>query len=781
MSDGAKSPLHRPALHDSGYRHASGEARYVDDLPEPRGLLRAALVTSPHARARITRRDATAARQMPGAAAILFAEDVPGHNGIGPVKHDEPILAEDEVLFRGQAVAVVYGTDFETCRTAAAMVEVDYEPLPPILGIRAAIEAGSFLTDPHVIARGEVEQALAEAPVRVEGEVSSGAQDHFYLETQAALAIPDEDDSYTVYSSTQHPTEVQKMVAHVLGIGSQRVTCEVPRLGGGFGGKESQASNWGCLAALGARVTGRPVKVWLNRDEDMCFTGKRHPFWSSYRAGFDEQGNLLALDVHIYSDGGWVTDLSGPVLDRALFHLDNAYYVPALRFEGRVCKTNVPSNTAFRGFGGPQGMLVVEDALNRVAERLGLDPAQVRQRNFYGDAPRDRTPYGQQVANNRLQRIWTELAVSSEYATRRLAIEAFNATSPHIKRGLAFQPVKFGISFTNSLLNQAGALVLVYADGTVQLNHGGVEMGQGLHTKMLAVAADALGVPVETVRAMNTATDKVPNTSATAASSGSDINGQAVRDACVAIRARMRPVAADLLRLPAAEADAVRFEVGRCVAPDGRDLPFAEVANACWVRQVALSATGYYRTPGIAYDASRGRGTPFYYFAFGGAVIEVELNGLTGEHRLRRVDILHDVGDSLVTTIDRGQIEGGFVQGWGWLTCEEVIYDDTGRLHTPGPSTYKIPAVGDCPDDLRVALLRDAAQPGTIHGSKAVGEPPFMLAIGAVTALRHAIAAFGPARREVTLALPATPEALLHAVEDARAALGQREARGAAK
>ncbi len=769
------SPLGQPLHHESAVRHVTGAARYVDDLPEPRDLLVAALVCSPHARARIRARDADAARAMPGIAAVLFADAIPGHNGIGPVAHDEPILAEDEVYYRGQPVAIVLGDSYAACRDAAAQVQVDYEPLTPLLGIEAAVAAGSFLGTPHVIARGDVEAALAAAPVRVDAEVSTGAQDHFYLETHASMALPGEDGTMHVYSSTQHPTEVQKMVALVLGRGNHEVVCQVPRMGGGFGGKESQSSNFACLAALGAHHTGRPVKVWLNRDDDMTITGKRHPFHTRYRAGFDPEGRLLAFDVKIYSDGGWVTDLSQAIFDRALFHLDNAYYIPALRFEGRACRTNVVSHTAFRGFGGPQGMVVVEDALSRAAERLGLDTAEIRKRNYYGGAPRDRTPYDQEVKENRLHRIHEALLRSSDHDARRDEIASFNAGSRWVKRGLAFQPVKFGISFTATLLNQAGALVLVYADGTVQVNHGGTEMGQGLHTKMLAIAAHALGVPLQRIRLMDTATDKVPNTSATAASSGADLNGQAVRAACEAIRERMRPVAAELLGLAPPDAGRVKFEDGRCRAGDA-SVPFADVAKLCWVKQISLSSTGFYRTPGIHYDASKGRGTPFYYFAYGAAVVEVELNGLTGEHRLRRVDILHDVGDSLVPSIDRGQVEGAFIQGYGWLTCEEVLFDGTGRLLTTGPSTYKIPAVGECPRDFRVHLLDRAPQPGTIHGSKAVGEPPFMLGIGAVTALRQAVAAFGPERVEVELALPATPEALLRAVEHARAASALRDA-----
>jgi xanthine dehydrogenase large subunit len=766
------SPLHRPAQHEAGLRHATGEALYVDDLPEPAGMLHAEVLISPLAHARIKRRDATKARAMPGVRAVLFAEDIPGENQVGPIIHDEPLLAEDEVAFAGQSVAVVLAESATLARKAAQAVEVEYEELPAITSLEAAIAAGAWLSEPHLIARGDVEGELGRAALLLEGEVRSGAQDHFYLETQVALVMPGEAGSYRILSSTQHPSEVQAKVAEVLGVGRHRVVVEVPRMGGGFGGKETQAAQFAAMAALGAAATGLPVKLWLNRDQDMVQTGKRHPFLSRYRAGFAADGRILALDAQLFADGGFSNDLSRAILDRALFHSDNAYHLPAVRLEGRVAKTHLPSNTAFRGFGGPQGMLLIETVLDRAAARLGLDPLQVRQRNHYGEAPRDTTPYGQLVRDNRLPRLCAELLSSSDYAARRAAIEAKNASSRWTKRGIAFQTVKFGISFTNSMLNQAGALLLVYPDGTAQLNHGGTEMGQGLETKMLAVAAHALGMRTARIRPMVTATDKVPNTSATAASSGADLNGQAVRQAAEAIKGRLVPVAAKLLGLdPGAEASLV-FEDDRVWSTDrpARAVSFAEVATAAYAAQVSLSATGYYRTPNIYYDRTAGRGHPFHYFAFGAVVTELEVSGLTGEHRLTRVDILHDVGDSLVPTIDLGQVEGGFIQGYGWLTAEEVLFDARGRLLTHSPDTYKIPAIGDCPADFRVQLLERAPQEGVIYGSKAVGEPPLMLAISTLGALRHAISGFaargsaagGP---EVELAIPATPESILRAIE----------------
>jgi xanthine dehydrogenase large subunit len=763
------SPLGQPALHESGLRHTTGEALYVDDYPMPVGGLHGWVVTSPHAHARITRRDATRARALAGVHAVLFAADVPGHNQVGTVVHDEPLLAEDEVLFVGQSVAVVIAENATIARKAAGLVEVDYAPLEPVLTVRDAIAKKSFLSDPHFIRRGDVEAALKRSALILEGEVENGAQDHFYLETQVTLALPEEGGALKLLCSTQHPTEVQTIVAEVLGIGRQQVVVEVPRMGGGFGGKETQAAPFAALAALGVMTTGRAVKVWLNRDQDMAQTGKRHPFWSKYRAGFREDGTIEALEVEMYANGGFSNDLSRAILDRGLFHLDNSYFLSNLSFRGQVVKTNLPSNTAFRGFGGPQGMLVIEEVLSRAAERLGLDPAEIRRRNFYGDSPCDLTPYGQQVSENRLERIHDELMRSSEYARRRAEIDAFNRASKWLRRGIAFQSVKFGISFTTSFLNQAGAFLNVYGDGTVQLNHGGTEMGQGLHTKMLAICAHELGAKLSTIRAMNTATDKVPNTSATAASSGADLNGQAVKNACETIRERLRPIAARMLGCGEAE---VVFADGR-VFPSGdlaRGVPFAKVTREAYLAQVSMSATGYYRTPNIHYDRDAGRGKPFHYFAYGAAVTEVELSGLTGEHRVRRVDILHDVGNSLVPTIDKGQVEGGYIQGLGWLTCEEVLFDKNGRLLTHSPDTYKIPAVGEAPEDFRVDLLERAPQSNTIHGSKAVGEPPLMLAISAVGALRHAVGSFGPPRHEVQLAIPCTPEAVLWAVEHARKA-----------
>ena len=745
------TPLHQPLLHESGLRHTSGEAKYVDDFPAPAGMLVAQVVASTHARARIRGLDTSKAKQVPGVRAVLTARDVPGENNVGPVVHDEELFASEEVYFLGQAIALVVGETYEACRAGVAAVKVDLEVLPAVVTLDEAITKQSWLSEEHLMQRGDAKAALATADVRFQGEVRTGGQDHFYLETHVTLAVPEEGSALKLFCSTQHPSEVQTIVAHALGWHRHQLVVEVPRMGGGFGGKETQAANYAAMASLAALATGCPVKVWLNRDQDMMWTGKRHPFLTCFDVGFTKDGLLVALDAQLFSDGGFSSDLSRAILDRALFHSDNAYFLPHVRLTGRVAKTNLPSNTAFRGFGGPQGMAVIEDLISRFCERTGLDPVEVRRKNLYGAAPRNVTPYWQEVKDSRSHRIFDELLASSDYAKRKTGLAAFNATQKHVKRGLALTPVKFGISFTTSFLNQAGALVVLYGDGSLQLNHGGTEMGQGLHTKMLAICAHELGVPAARVRVMNTATDKVPNTSATAASSGSDLNGQAVKVACETLRERLRPVAARLLGVPTESAKDILFAGGRVFLASRPELalPFEKVTGEAYLSQVSMSATGFYKTPDITYDRATGRGKPFHYFAYGAAVCEVELSGLTGEHRLRRVDILHDVGSSLVPTIDRGQVEGGFIQGVGWLTCEEVRFDDKGFLRTHSPDTYKIPAFGDAPLEFKVALLENAPQADVIHGSKAVGEPPLMLALSVVAALRDAVAAFGPKGREV--------------------------------
>ncbi len=769
-----RSPLGEALPHDSALLHVTGEARYVDDLPHPTGMLVAAVLGSPVAHGVIRRLGRDRALQVPGVYGVYFAGDIPGHNQVGPIVHDEPLLAEEHVHCIGQPVAVVVAETLASARRALDAIELEIDELPAITDLHTGIERGSFIGEPHTITRGDVEHALTAASHRLSGHADSGGQEHFYLETQASLAIPQEGRQIVIFSSTQHPSEVQALVADVLGWGRSRVTVECPRMGGGFGGKETQAAPFACLAALCAVKTGRPVKLWLSRDDDMLFTGRRHPFHTRWSVGFDDDGRILALDAELFADGGWATDLSLSIVDRALFHMDNAYWLPHVRLRGYVVRTNRTSNTAFRGFGGPQGMVVIERILDRIAHHLGKDPLEVRKLNYY--TTRDAlTPYGQEVLDFRLHRITEELTRSAELARRRQEVAVFNAAHRTRKRAIAFAPVKFGISFTASFLNQAGAYVLLYRDGTVQLNHGGTEMGQGLYTKMLQVCSHTLGAPLRSIVHGTTSTAKVPNTSATAASSGSDLNGQAVAAACRTLVERLKPVAADKLGCTEEELQLAAENDGpfpRCAdgSPawawyDGRTVSLAEVAAAAYMEQIPLAATGFYRTPDLHYDRASGTGQPFHYFAYGASICEVELDGLTGTWALRRVDILHDVGRSLSPDIDRGQVLGAFVQGLGWLTWEELVFDERGALLTRGPSTYKIPAIGDIPDAFRVDLLARAPQPDVIYGSKAVGEPPFMLAISAYLALCRAASAFGD--RPVQVSIPATPEALLQAIDRA--------------
>jgi xanthine dehydrogenase molybdopterin binding subunit/xanthine dehydrogenase small subunit len=756
--------------HESAHKHVTGEAIYTDDAAARRDMLEVWPVCSPRARARILKRDVAVARAMPGVSAVLLAEDVPGLNDVGAVRHDEILLADKEISFHGQLVALVVGETQEACRAAAAKVVVEYEPLAPLLTIPEAIARDSFHTDANFIRRGDIMHGLGAAPQTLDGEFSFGGQEHFYLEMQAAWAEPGEDGSMFVMSSTQHPSEVQHIVAHLLHVPVNHVVVQSPRMGGGFGGKETQAATFAALAALAAAKTQRPVRVRVNRDLDMMLTGKRHPFLAKYQVGFDSDGHLLAAKAELFSNGGWSLDLSMPVTDRAMFHLDNAYYIPNVEFSGRVAKTNVASNTAFRGFGGPQGMLVIEEIMDRIARQLGLPPEVVRERNLYcGTGETNTTHYGQEIEDNRIERVWQELKASSEFEKRRVEIAEWNSRNPHRKRGLAMTPVKFGISFTLTHLNQAGALVLIYQDGTVQVNHGGTEMGQGVHTNIAMIAARELGVSVDAVRVMPTSTDKVPNTSATAASCGTDLNGMAVKNACEILRARLFPVAAKLLSQKLQRdvaSEEVIFRDGLVHTKNATDsLPFSEVVTQAYFQRISLSSTGYYRTPAIHYDRAAGRGKPFHYFAVGAAVSEVEVDGFTGVTRVLRTDILHDVGDSINAGINRGQIEGGFVQGMGWLTAEELVWDKDGKLLTHSPDTYKIPAIGDTPSEFNVAFLANATQRNTIFGSKAVGEPPLMLAISVREAVRDAVAAFGDGPRAVDLVSPATGEAIFRAIQ----------------
>jgi xanthine dehydrogenase large subunit len=753
--------------HESARAHVTGAAKYVDDLWQSlTNVAHLWPVCSPHARARVVSIDKSAALNEPGVLCVLTADDVPGENDTGPARHDEPLFPS-EVGHHGQAVAWVAAETEELARLAAAKVLVSYEPLPAILSIEAAIAAGSFHTDLERIRRGEPEQALASARHRLEGELWVNGQEHFYLETQAALAWVDEADSVFVQSSTQHPTETQEIVSRVLKRAKNQIVVQCLRMGGGFGGKETQANAWAAVAALVAVKLRRPARARLTRYQDMVLTGKRHPFLGRFAVGFDDAGKLRALSLDLFSDGGWSLDLSSPVLFRAMFHADNCYLVEHMQVTGRVCKTHMVSHTAFRGFGGPQGMIMIEDIIARVARYLDLPPDVVRQRNFY--QPGDCAHYGQPVRDaDRIQRIWDELKASSDFDARQAETLEFNRQNAYLKRGIAITPVKFGISFTTAFYNQAGALVLIYTDGTVQVNHGGTEMGQGLHTKMLQIAADGLGLPLDVIRVMPTRTDKVPNTSATAASSGSDLNGAAVLSACRTLRRRLSEVAARHFHT---HPEDIQIEDGSVFpfSQPGAAVSFKTIVLEAYQQRVPLFSSGYYRTPNIHFDRVKGTGKPFHYYAYGAAVSEVELDAFSGQYTIRRADLLHDVGDSISPLVDRGQVEGGFIQGIGWLTTEQLVWNAEGALSSSGASTYKLPSLGECPPELNVALLERAKEPNVVYGSKAVGEPPFMLAFSVREALRAAVSAFAGPGQVVELASPATPEAVFWAIEKVKA------------
>ncbi|MFL6177126.1 MAG: xanthine dehydrogenase molybdopterin binding subunit [Ornithinibacter sp.] len=760
-----------PLPHESAALHVTGAALYTDDLVgRMPGLLHAFPVQAPHAHARVTRLDPAPALAVAGVVRVLTGEDVPGVGDAG-VKGDEPLFPT-EVMFHGQPVCWVLGETLEAARLGALAVGVGYELLPAVVTVREAIEARSFQGGMPRLQRGDVEAAFASAAHVFSGVTECAGQEHFYLETHCSIAQVDESGQVFVQCSTQHPSETQEVVAHVLGRPSHAITVQCLRMGGGFGGKEMQPHGLAAVAALGAVLTGRPVRLRLSRAQDMTMTGKRHGFHTQWRAAFDDDGGLLALDATLTSDGGWSLDLSEPVMARALCHVDNAYWIPQVRVNGRIARTHLTSQTACRGFGGPQGMLVVEDVLGRCAPRLGIDPAELRRRNFY--RPGQLTPYGQVVRHpERAVACWEQVLTTGDLARRLEEVAAFNASSEHSRRAIAVTPVKFGIAFNFTAFNQAGALVHVYKDGSVLVNHGGTEMGQGLHTKMLQVAATALGVPFERVRLAPTRTDKVPNTSATAASSGADLNGGAVLDACTQVLDRLRPVAAELLGCTPAEVTVAGGRVRADGAVEGRSIAWAELVATAYVQRVQLWAAGFYRTEGLHWDSTAMRGSPFKYFSYGAAATEVEVDGFTGAYRLRRVDIVHDVGDSLSPLVDVGQVEGAFAQGAGWLTLEDLRWDESdsptrGRLATNGASTYKLPSLSEMPEDLHVALLERATEDGVVYGSKAVGEPPLMLAFSVREALRQAAAAFGPEGTAVDLASPATPEAVFWAVEQAR-------------
>jgi xanthine dehydrogenase large subunit len=742
------SEVSRPLRHDSAEGHVAGTALYVDDLPEAPGTLHLAFGLAGDGHARLTGLDLGAVRAAAGVVAVFTAADIPGENNVGPVFHDDLLFAEDEILYPGQPLFVVAATSNRAARAAARLARVETEERPALVTIAQALDAGSELERQQVMARGDAQGALDGPAHRLSGTISMGGQEHFYLEGQAACATPGEAGHIHVVSSTQHPSEVQHLIAALLGLRSADVTVEVRRMGGAFGGKETQAAAYAAACALVAARTGRPAKIRADRDDDMVMTGKRHDFTADYDVGFGGEGRIEGIRIALASRCGATADLSLAINDRAMFHADNCYYLPAVEIVSRRLKTHTVSNTAFRGFGGPQGMMAIERVMDAIAAFLDTDPLAVRQANLYGPG-RDVTPYHMIVGDNVGPQIIAELAASTGYAARRAAVAEFNASHPVLKKGLALTPVKFGISFTTTHLNQAGALVLVYADGSIHLNHGGTEMGQGLMIKVAQVVADVFAVPIESVKISATRTDKVPNTSATAASSGADLNGMAAKNAAETIRDRLAAFAA--------------------TQEGSENWTFAELCRNAHLARISLAATGFYATPKIHYDRAAHRGRPFLYFAYGAALSEVVIDTLTGEHKVVAVDILHDVGSSLNPAIDLGQIEGGFIQGMGWLTTEELVFDERGRLLTHAPSTYKIPTASDRPPHMGIRIWeRGQNEEQTIHRSKAVGEPPLMLAISVFSALTQAVAAAAPGKGLPQLDAPATPERILAAIADLR-------------
>ena len=766
----------KPTPHDSAKLHVTGTARYIDDIPTPKGTLHLAFGQSAIAHGEITDIDLTAVRSAEGVQSVFLAQDLPFENDVSPSAHDEPLLADGTVHYLGQPVFLVVATTHLLARKAARLGKITYKERPALLSIEDALAANSrFEEGPRIYQKGDAAKAISDAPRKLSGTIEMGGQEHFYLEGQAALALPQEGADMVVHSSTQHPTEIQHKVAEAIGVPMNAVRVEVRRMGGGFGGKESQGNALAVACAIAACASGKPCKMRYDRDDDMMITGKRHDFRISYDVGFDDTGRVSGVDFIQYTRCGWAMDLSLPVADRAMLHSDNAYLLENARIESHRLKTNTQSATAYRGFGGPQGMLGVERVMDHIAHELGMDPLQVRRANYYAEMPvetaeasggslegkmkQQTTPYGMEVEDFILNAMTDALVETSDYKARRAAIDAWNDANPVLKKGIALTPVKFGISFTLTHLNQAGALVHVYADGSVHLNHGGTEMGQGLFQKVAQVAASGFGIDLRDVKITATDTGKVPNTSATAASSGSDLNGMAVKAACDTIRGRMIDFLATYFSV---EKAAIRFEQGSVYVAE-EQFTFAQIAALAYENRISLSATGFYKTPKVAWDRIKGDGRPFFYFAYGASVTEVVIDTLTGENRILRTDILHDAGTSLNPALDIGQIEGGYVQGAGWLTTEELVWDDKGNLRTHAPSTYKIPACSDRPDIFNVALWDGSNPEATIYRSKAVGEPPFMHGISALMALSHAISACG--KSYPSLNAPATPERILKAVE----------------
>ena len=769
------SPKSRPALaptpqppetgaslaHDSARRHVTGEALYVDDRARVGGQLFACVGASTIAHGRVKTMDLSRVRKAAGVVDVITFADVPGQLDIGPVFPGDPLLVADTIEYVGQPLFAVAAIDFVSARKALAHARIEYQPQTPILDLAEAVEKSFYVRPPHRMKRGDFDAAINSSAHRISGEMRVGGQEHFYLEGQASTAIPEEDGGVTIHSSTQNPSETQKLVAQVMGLPMNKVTVVTRRMGGGFGGKETQAGAWACFAALFALRNQLVVVCKLARRDDMVMTGKRHGFLNRFDVGFDHHGSITAVNYVLAGQCGNSPDLSDAIVDRAMFHCDNCYYLPDVIIDGLRCKTHVVSNTAFRGFGGPQGMIVMESVIDEIAFALGKDPLEIRKTNLYADAPRNVTPYHQQMTTFTVPQIIEQLESESDYQRRRKQIKAFNAASPILKKGMALTPVKFGISFTVSHLNQAGALVHLYTDGSILVNHGGTEMGQGLMIKIVQIVAREFGADPQRINASATRTDKVPNTAPTAASSGTDINGMAARNAAHTIKQRLIAHLSEQYKV--AESKVVFAD--DCVTVAGESLSFAQVAKSAWLARVQLSAAGFYQTPKIHYDRETASGRPFYYFANGAAVSEVIIDTLTGEYKLLRADIVHDVGNSINPAMDIGQIEGGYLQGVGWLTCEELKWDESGRLLSDSPATYKIPAIADAPPLFNVRLLENSPNTeATIFHSKAVGEPPLMLGISAWCAIRDAIAASADYHIFPQLNAPATPEEILHAV-----------------
>ena len=751
----------KPLAHDSARKHVTGEALYIDDQPEFRHQLYACVGGSAIAHGQIKHMNLSKVNSAEGVVDVIVASDIPGQLDIGPVFPGDPLLAEAMVQFTGQPVFAVLATSHELARRAVLLADIEYLQSEPVLELEQAIKQQFYVRPPHRMQRGDAAGVLAGSDHRFQGQQRIGGQEHFYLEGQASIAIPAEDGGMTIQTSTQNPTEAQKLVADVLGVPMNKVDVITRRMGGGFGGKETQGSAWACIAAVFAQRNGCAVECRLSRRDDMVMTGKRHNFLNTYDVAHNREGQIEAIQYLLAAQCGFSPDLSDAIVDRAMFHCDNAYYIPDVLIDGLRCKTHTVSNTAFRGFGGPQGMVAMEAVIDEIAHRVGKDPLEVRKLNLYDTKQRNVTPYGQHIDSFSLLRIIEQLEADADYWQRRRAVKAFNDDSPFVKKGLALTPVKFGISFTVSHLNQAGALVHIYSDGSIHLNHGGTEMGQGLMIKIVQIVAEEFKVNPERIVVSATRTDKVPNTSPTAASSGTDINGMAALNAARTIKQRLTDFLSEKYGV---EQQQVVFDNDQVQVGD-HVMAFDQVAKEAWMARISLSATGFYKTPKIYYDRQSASGHPFFYFANGAAVSEVIIDCLTGEFKLLRTDILHDVGNSINPAIDIGQIEGGYIQGLGWLTCEELKWDADGRLQTDTPATYKIPAISDAPEIFNVALLQNAANSeSTVFRSKAVGEPPLMLAISAWCAIRDAVAATGDGTVFPELNAPATPEEILRSI-----------------